>query len=237
MGDDFDGGDTDSVDTSSDISDSSSEVGDTSDDLSSDIPEDVSDSAGDDISDDGSTDVAEDIAEDVSEEPSIDTHEDIPETVAEDAPEDTSSDTAQGSNEAQKEKEPLTEQIEKEATLRDDIKDNPEFIDENGDLKWPELDGFASEPEKVTSPTGEQVDRFGSEDSAFVAPMETPYEERSLPFDKASQEYHAYEFVKPLDGVLKGETSPAFNQPGGGMQEKLPESVGDLVEKGILKRI
>jgi hypothetical protein len=157
---------------------------------------------------------------------------DIPENV----PEDTSTDTAQVSPEDQEEKEPLTEQIENEDTFRDDIKDNPEFIDENGEPKWPENDGFEGEPQKETLPTGEMIDLYGDEGGRFSSPLGTPYEERSLPYVKASQEYHAYQVDQPLD-VLQGKTAPAFNQEGGGMQQKLPDSARNLVHDGFLKRI
>jgi hypothetical protein len=120
---------------------------------------------------------------------------------------------------------------------RDDIKDNPEFVDENGDVKWPENDGFAGEPENVTLVRWTVIDRYGSEDGRFTADAGTPYEERSLPFDESSQEYHSYEVVEPIEDVQQGKAADAFNQPGGGTQQKLPESVGSLVKSGKLRRI
>jgi len=237
MGDDIDGGDMDSVDTSPDISDTSSDVdNDVPDDIHADIPEDVPDSGGDDLASDASSDIQEDIPEDVPEDTSVDAHEDAPVDIPEDVPEDISTDTAQDSPEDQEEKEPLAEQIEKEDTLRDDIKDNPEFVDESGDIKWPENDGFEGEPQKETLPTGEMIDLYGDEGGRFSSTLGTPYEERSLPFDKASQEYHAYQVEKPLD-VLQGETAPAFNQDGGGTQQKMPDSARNLVHDKFLKRI
>jgi len=297
VGDDFDGGGIDSVDTSADISDTSNDVdNEVPDDIPADIPEDVPDSGGDDLASDASSDIQEDIPEDVPEDTSVDApedaHLDIPGNVPEDIsdvpeeqpaeqpkeiPDDLTEEaeapdempeepvnipvedpteqpeintegpadlsmgeptepTAEGIKLSAEEKEPLTEQIEKEATLRDDIKDNPEFFKENGDLKWPEPDGFEGEPQKVTLQTGDMIDRYGPEDGFFTSSQGTPYEERSLPYDKASQDYNVYEVVKPIDDVLQGQNAPAFNQRGGGMQQKLPESVEDLVENGFLKR-
>lgn len=234
MGDDSHDRDMDSVDISPDLSDTSSDVNnEVPDDIPADIPEDVPDSGGDDLTSDASSDIQEDIPEDVPEDTSVDAPVDIPENV----PEDTSTGTAQDSPEDQEEKEPLAEQIEKEITLRDDIKDNPEFIDKNGDLKRPENDGFAGEPKEVTLQPGERIDRYGPEDDArFTSPQGTPFEKRSLPFDEASMDYHAYEVNKPLN-VLQGEIAPAFNQEGGGMQQKLPESLDDEIYHGFLKRV
>jgi len=233
MADDLDGGDMESVDASSDISDKASDV---DNDISADIPEDVSDSGNDDLASDALSDIQEDIPEDVLEDKSVDTPKDVPVDIPENVPEDIPTGTAQDSPEDQEEKEPLDEQIEKQEILRDDIKDNPEFVDENGDIKWPEDDGFKGEPQKETLPTGEMIDLYGDESGRFSSPMGTPYEDRSLPFDKASQEYHAYQVEKPLD-VLQGETAPAFNQDGGGTQQKLPDSARNLVHDKFLKRI
>jgi hypothetical protein len=240
MSDDFHDGNMDSVDTSPDLSDTSSDAendvsADVFADAPADIPEDVPDSGKDDSVNDASSDIQEDIPEDVPEVIPMDAPEFTPEEIPEDVPEDTSADTALDTHEDQEEKEPLAEQNEVEARLRDDIKDNPEYIDEKGGLKWPENDGFEGEPSKVTLQPGETIDRYGP-DGVFTSQAGTPYEERSLPFDKASQDYNAYEVVKPIEGVLQGKTAPAFNQKGEGTQQKLPESVEDLFDTHFLKR-
>jgi len=237
MGGNFDSGDMSSKDTSPDISDKSVDVdNEVPKDIPTDIPEDVPDSGGGDLASEASPDIKEETPEDIPEDTTADTHKDATVDEPEDVAEDTSINIAQDSPEDQEKKEPLAEQSEKEPTLRDDIKDNPEFIDENGDIKWPPNDGFEGEPQKATLPPGELVDKYGSEDGVFVAPMGTPYDKRGLPFDMASQEYRAFQVEKPLD-VLQGPIAPAFHQSGGGVQQKLPESVGDLVDEGFLKRI
>lgn len=234
MGDDFDGKYMDSVDSSPDISDTLSDV---DNEIPVDIPEDVPDSVNDDLTSDASSDVHEDIPEDVPEDTLIEPSEDAPVDIPENVQEDTSTDTAQDFSEDQEGKEPLAEQIEKEITVRDDIKDNPDFIDETGDLKWPENDGFVGEPKEVTLQPGERIDRYGPEDDArFTSPQGTPFEKRSLPFDKDSMEYHVYEVNEPLN-VLQGEIAPAYNQQGGGVQHKLPGSLDDEIDHGFLKRV
>ena len=121
-------------------------------------------------------------------------------------------------------------------TIREDIINNPEFVDENGDIRWPDNDGFAGTPKEITLEPGTEVDRFGSEDGRFTAIAGTPYENRSLPFEEGSQEYNTYEVIKPIDGVLQGETAEAFNQPGGGIQQMLPESIGYYIDNGYIRR-
>ena len=121
-------------------------------------------------------------------------------------------------------------------TYRDDVKDNPEFFDESGELRWPLDGGFVGSPDEITLEPGIFIDRYGSEDGRFTALAGTPYENRSLPFVEGCQEYNVYEVVKPIEGVLQGETGGAFNQPGGGMQQRLPEPVEYYVENGHLRR-
>ena len=120
---------------------------------------------------------------------------------------------------------------------RDDIKDNPEFFYENGDLRWPRDRGFAGRPSVVTLEPGMRIDRYGSEDGRVTANLGTPYRNRSLPFVQGSQEYNVYEVVKPIKGVHQGVTAEAFNQPGGGIQQELPNSIDYYVENGHLRRL
>ena len=131
----------------------------------------------------------------------------------------------------------IDERTEDGPKLREGIKDNPKYIDENGDLRWPEGGGFKGEPENVTLEPGTLIDRYGSESGRFTAFEGTPYEKRSLPFEEKSQEYYRYVVVERIDNVRCGETDEAFDQPGGGVQQELPESIESLVERGKLRRI
>jgi len=78
---------------------------------------------------------------------------------------------------------------------------------------------------------GRQVDRFGSEYGAFLAPVDTLYAERSLPpqslddFDPAyTCNYHDYRVLKPFE-VEAGPIAPAFGQPGRETQYQLVTSL------------
>jgi hypothetical protein len=48
-------------------------------------------------------------------------------------------------------------------------------------------------------------------------PVGTPYGQRSLPPDTSLNDYHVYEFIKPLP-VQSGQIAAWFGQPGGGVQ-------------------
>lgn len=106
---------------------------------------------------------------------------------------------------------------------------------------------------KVTLGPGQDVDRFGSEFGAFLAPEGTPYGQRALPpmsldnFDPAfTCNYHEYQVLKPFL-VDSGPIAPGFGQRGLGRQYQLdaslvpsaptPLNVLWLVQHGFLARI
>ena len=49
-------------------------------------------------------------------------------------------------------------------------------------------------------------------------------------------QYSVFEVVKPLQ-VTSGEILPWFDEIGGGIQYLLPETIDDLLEAGIIRRI
>ncbi|MGQ0463912.1 MAG: TNT domain-containing protein [Sporichthyaceae bacterium] len=83
---------------------------------------------------------------------------------------------------------------------------------------------------------GTRIDRYGREGGTFVSPEGTPFPQRSLPADSEKLPRSVYEVTGDLD-VQGGITAPWFGQPGGGVQYDLPSTVGDLVSRGLLKRI
>lgn len=127
-----------------------------------------------------------------------------------------------------------------------------------GGWRYPPSDGFlvvAGGPVEAvaTLVPGTQVDRFGSEFGAFLAPAGTLYTERGIPpqsLDTADPaypcNYHLYQVTKPFK-VLSGPIAPWFGQLGLGVQDKLdptllpgaptPLSVGWLVTNGYLARL
>ncbi len=108
----------------------------------------------------------------------------------------------------------------------------------SGGWRYPPADGFllrpTGQPIEFVAPLGlgTQVDRFGSEFGAFLAPLDTPYAERALPpmsldnFDAAyTCNYHVYRVTKRFLAE-EGPIAPAFGQIGHGLQIEL---LGSLV--------
>ena len=110
------------------------------------------------------------------------------------------------------------------------------WFDKNGNIIWPENDGFTGTPEKVTLGPGTRIDRYGYPGGSFVAPEGTPYGARSLAPGTESKPYNVYEVVEPLD-ALGGETAPWFGHPGGGTQYKFEKSIQELLDAEIIKEI
>ena len=115
----------------------------------------------------------------------------------------------------------------------------------SGGWRYPPDNGFLimhGQPDEspfVLMP-GRQIDRFGSEYGAFLAPVDTLYAERSLPpqslddFDPAyTCNYHDYRVLKPF-AVEAGPIAPAFGQPGRGTQYQV---VGSLLPGGATPNV
>lgn len=77
---------------------------------------------------------------------------------------------------------------------------------------------------------GSDIDRYGSQYGAFLAPVGTPYSARSIPPSSldsdpaASCNYHDYRVDKPFK-VDAGPIAPWFGQPGYGWQYQLDSSL------------
>jgi len=78
--------------------------------------------------------------------------------------------------------------------------------------------------------------RYGHETGRFTSPEGTPFENRSLPPGSENRPFHTYEVLKPFD-VLEGDVAPWFDQPGGGIQYMLPDSIENLINDGYLRRV
>ena len=103
----------------------------------------------------------------------------------------------------------------------------------DGSTKWPANDGFKGTPIKTTLQPGTKIDRYGDTSGIFAAPKGTSFNERSLAPGSENGPYNAYEVIRPFD-VQAGTTAPWFDQPGGGMQYKLPMSVKELIRQGYI---
>ncbi|PKV83941.1 TNT domain-containing protein [Streptomyces sp. TLI_146] len=108
-----------------------------------------------------------------------------------------------------------------------------------GGWKYPPNDGFANRPDgsldkrAVRLRVGEDLDRFGSEYGAFLAPAGADYARRALPPQSLITReaaypcaYHSYEVTKSFT-VWEGRIAPWFEQRGGGEQVKLDPAFVD----------
>ena len=101
---------------------------------------------------------------------------------------------------------------------------------------WPDNDGFFMGSMKTELPSGTIIDRYGLGLGSFVAPEGTPIAARRLsPTTTALfPEPSAYRVVVPIE-VDTGLSAPFFGQPGFGIQHKLPDSIDNLLDFGIIE--
>ncbi|EQB98698.1 TNT domain-containing protein [Photorhabdus temperata] len=90
---------------------------------------------------------------------------------------------------------------------------------------WPPNRGAYGPVEKVTLPTGEVIDRYGSTKGTFTSPVGIPFENRALPSYSVNAPYNVYKVLKPIDDVSKSKILPWFGQKGQGTQYELPKPV------------
>lgn len=106
------------------------------------------------------------------------------------------------------------------------------------EVRWPSNHGFDGRG-TTSLPPGARIDRYGPETGRFVSPEGVPIEGRALHPGTDLADYHAYEVVERLT-VEVGPVRPWFGQPGwgvGGVQYRLPCSVGQLCDAGVLRRL
>jgi hypothetical protein len=115
------------------------------------------------------------------------------------------------------------------------IDDNIMIVDKTKEIVWPPNNGAVLGTEKnVTLSKGYQFDRYGYDVGTYVSPLGTPYEKRSLAPGTEAKPYKVFEVVKPV----RGEASiiaPWFDQPGGGIQFRLEDTIENLLELGKIK--
>ena len=98
------------------------------------------------------------------------------------------------------------------------------------DTKWPTeknnlfKDGFAQEPVETTLEPGTILQRRGAPSGSFVAPYGTSDSSLSLKPGSEVKPLYTYEVTEPIT-VQGGPAAAWFDQPGGGMQYKLPSNV------------
>ena len=89
--------------------------------------------------------------------------------------------------------------------------------------------------DKVLQP-GARIDRYGSDYGSFTSPEGTPYEMRAVAPGTDQIPYSVFEVVEPIN-VKSGSIASWFDEPGGGIQYLLPDTVDELLDAGILRRI
>jgi len=99
---------------------------------------------------------------------------------------------------------------------------------------FPPRDGFTRAPKSVRLQPGTVVDRFGHPGGRFLAPADSSYMGRSVPYDRFRMPYYRYAVVRPLR-VAAGKAAPWFDQPGGGIQYKTDRPIQVLLDQGFLR--
>ena len=118
-----------------------------------------------------------------------------------------------------------------------DVFDNPKYYNqETGAINWPENNGFADIPMDEVLQPGARIDRYGSDYGSFTSPEGTPYEMRAVAPGTDQRPYSVFEVVEPIN-VKSGSIASWFDEPGGGIQYLLPDTVDELLDAGILRRI
>jgi RHS repeat-associated protein len=72
---------------------------------------------------------------------------------------------------------------------------------------------------------GTTIDRIGLPTGKYVSPKGVPEPQRSLPPSSRGQTKTTYQVTKDIPGVSASTIAPAYGQPGGGIQYRLPRPV------------
>ena len=86
--------------------------------------------------------------------------------------------------------------------------------------------------DKVLQP-GARIDRYGSDYGSFTSLEGTPYEMRAVAPVTDQRPYSVFEVVEPIN-VKSGSIASWFDEPGGGIQYLLPDTVDELLDWDIL---
>ena len=118
-----------------------------------------------------------------------------------------------------------------------DVFDNPKYYNqETGAINWSENNGFAGTPIGEVLQLGTRIDRYGSDYGSFTSPEGVPYEMRAVAPGTDKKPYSVFEVVEPIN-VKLGGIVPWFDEPGEGIQYLLTDTVDELLDAGILRRI
>ena len=90
--------------------------------------------------------------------------------------------------------------------------------------------------ENKTLTKGTRIDRYGYDNGTFTSPYGLPYESRSLAPGTEYKPYSVFEVIEPFE-VKSGYIAPWFDQPGGGIQYKMEQSIEQLLKEGKIRRV
>lgn len=117
------------------------------------------------------------------------------------------------------------------------VYDNPKYYNQDtGEINWPRNSGFAGIPKKTTLKRGERIDRYGLDSGTFTSPEGTDYHMRSVAPGTNLRPHSIFQVMVPIN-VKEGKIAPWFDEPGGGIQYKMPKSIKDLLKDNVLKRV
>jgi hypothetical protein len=112
--------------------------------------------------------------------------------------------------------------------------------DDTGKWIYPPDNGFHVPGVKTQIKKDQQLvmDRYGHPGGGFTSPLGESIPGRALPpgTDFSPGNYHIYRVVDDID-VLAGRATPWFDQIGGAVQYKLPDSIKELVRLEKLEEI
>ena len=119
-----------------------------------------------------------------------------------------------------------------------EVFDNPKYFDqETGETHWPPNNGEVDGTKAIIClPIGTVIDRYGLDTGSYTSPIGVSYEERSLAPGTEKYPYSQFEICKPIN-VEQSVVFPWFDEPGGGIQYRMPSSIKDLLDRGIIRRI
>ena len=98
---------------------------------------------------------------------------------------------------------------------------------------YPPNGGFLGTTSDILLEPGTMLQRTGSLYGQYVAPLGTPPQMLSLPYDKIGQGIIGLEVVRPIP-VIAGQAAPWFGQIGGGTQYLLDSPIINLINDGNL---
>ncbi len=108
----------------------------------------------------------------------------------------------------------------------------------DGSIKYPPNNGavIGTEKEIVIKP-GTVIGRYGSEGGSYVTNQGASVAELSLPPGANVGQYAEYRVIKEIPKAVQGEIAPWFDQPGGGTQYKLPQTIQELLDGKYIEKI